>query len=83
MQIIRDNEDKAGIFILPLLKRYGVQRCNYFKCTDKVNTIGIAEIVNVGLCENHYQELKNRQGEYNLQIEFFFNDNPENDKIKN
>ena len=82
MQIIRDNEDKAGIFILPLLKQYGVSRCNFMKCEKKPNTIGLSEKVNLGLCENHYQELKSRQGEENLQVEFFFNDDPKIDAIK-
>ena len=82
MQIIRDNEDKAGIFILPLLKQHGVTRCNYKNCLNKPNTIGVTNQVNLGLCENHYQELKSRQGEENLQVEFFFNDDPKIDAIK-
>ena len=82
MQIIRDNKDKVGIFIIPLLKQYGVNRCNFAKCERKPNTIGLAEKVNLGFCENHYQEQKSRQGEENLKVEFFFNDDPKIDAIK-
>ena len=84
MQIIRDETDKAGILIIPALRQYGVTRCNYKNCTNNPNTIGVTNQVNVGLCEIHFQELKARQGEDNLQIEFFFNSDPNLDsKIEN
>lgn len=84
MQIIRNETDKAGILIIPALRQYGVTRCNYKSCINKPNTIGVTNQVNVGLCEKHFQELKARQEEDNLQVEFFFNPDPNLDsKIEN
>ena len=76
MQIIRDNNDKSGVFMIPELKRRNVTRCNFKNCNHKPNTIGVTPQVNIGLCEEHYQYLLNRQREENLQIEFFFHENP-------
>ena len=76
MKIIRDKEDKAGLFIIPLLKQYGVSRCNFKGCNNKPNTIAVTNQVNLGFCEMHFKELENRQEEENLQIEFFFNTDP-------
>ena len=79
MKIIRDKEDKAGIFIIPLLKQYGVSRCNFKNCHNKPNTIAVTNNINLGFCETHFKELESRQAQENIQIEFFFNPDPNND----
>jgi hypothetical protein len=59
MNIIRD-EECFGIMMIPLLIDWHIRRCNVKDCTEKPTTI-ISQIESVpvfGLCEKHYQSMK-------------------------
>lgn len=68
MKFIRDN-DFGGLAMIPLFVDWQIRRCNVKGCTNVPTTIITEDSLVIGICEEHFQESREK-GEIEFTLEF-------------